>query len=371
MSQPEVGDSIVIYREPHSYCSHPCIARLANGDWLVAFSACTQRQPYTHPPNDPQFINLVSRSGDLGASWEPPRVAPDYDWYGVEVPGIAQISSGDVLMNQWRFRWYPVELGKKLWSAGAQLCYIEDSETQRWRPADSEADWEKHGYPYTRADDGAYVHISRDGGATWELTVPLEIAPYQAAFSPQGAIESKNGDLLLALGSHDHDPHGASFLVRSLDQGRSWERPIEAARAEGLTFSEPSLAETRSGKLIVMSREENTGFIFQSVSSDQGATWAAPRQLPFWGFPTHCICMDDGRILIVYGRRKRPFGIRAAVSEDEGETWGGEVVLRDDLPNGNLGYPSVIEYAPGQLFTAYYGEDAGGVTCIQGTYFTI
>lgn len=81
--------------------------------------------------------------------------------------------------------------------------------------------------------------------------------------------------------------------------------------------------------------------------------------------------MDEGRILIVYGRRKRPFGIRATMGEDERETWSEEVVLRDDLPNGNLGYPSVIEYSMGHFFTAYYGEDAEGVTCIQGTYFTI
>ena len=80
------------------------------------------------------------------------------------------------------------------------------------------------------ANDGAYVHISRDCGATWELTVPLEIAAYQAAFNPQGTVESKSGDLLLALGSHDHDPHDASFLVRSRDQGRSWQERFEAAR---------------------------------------------------------------------------------------------------------------------------------------------
>jgi hypothetical protein len=31
----------------------------------------------------------------------------------------------------------------------------------------------------------------------------------------------------------------------------------------------------------------------------------------------------------------------------------------------------VIEYEPGKLFTVYYGEDAEGVTCIQGTYWSL
>jgi hypothetical protein len=76
-------------------------------------------------------------------------------------------------------------------------------------------------------------------------------------------------------------------------------------------------------------------------------------------------------VVIVWGRRREPFGIRAAISEDGGRSWGPEIVIRDDLPNDNLGYPSVIEYAPGRLFTAHYGEDSDGVTGIHGTYFEV
>ena len=63
--------------------------------------------------------------------------------------------------------------------------------------------------------------------------------------------------------------------------------------------------------------------------------------------------------------------VNAIVSEDDGASWSGEIVIRGDLPNGNLGYPAAIEYQPGRLFTAYYGEDHDGVTCIQGTWFDV
>ena len=59
------------------------------------------------------------------------------------------------------------------------------------------------------------------------------------------------------------------------------------------------------------------------------------------------------------------------MSDDSGRTWSEEIVIRDDLPNDNLGYPSAIEYEPGRLFTVYYGENSEGVTCIQGTYFAV
>ncbi len=83
----------------------------------------------------------------------------------------------------------------------------------------------------------------------------------------------------------------------------------------------------------------------------------------------------DGRILIIYGRRKAPFGIRAAVSEDEGGSWSEEIIVRSGLTDSNqglnLGYPSAIEYAPGRLFTTYYAEDEDGSACVWGTHFVL
>ena len=371
MIQAKDVKTITIYKDPHAYCSHPCVTKLANDDWLVAFCNSTRRQPIHHPPSAPQFVNLLVRSTDQGQNWQAPRVAPNYDWYGVETPGLSSMANGDVLLNQWRFLWYPLELAKKRWQRDGQVIFIRDVTTRQWRPAASEADWQQHPYPYARADGGAFVQISTDHGFTWELTVPVGIAPYQGAFSPKGAIELHNGDVLLALGSHDHDPLGASFIVRSQDKGRTWGQPVEVARTSGLIFSEPSVAETASGKLLVLSREEEKGYVCQSTSTDGGYMWSPARQLPLWGYPIHCIRLADERMLIVYGRRREPFGIRAAISEDEGENWGEEIVIRSDLPNANLGYPSVIEYGPNKLFTAYYGEDAAGVTCVQGTYFSV
>jgi len=80
--------------------------------------------------------------------------------------------------------------------------------------------------------------------------------------------------------------------------------------------------------------------------------------------------LADGRLLCTYGRRQEPFGIRACLSEDGGRSWQleAEIVARDDLPNGDLGYPTTIEYEPGRLFLCYYGQEPDGVTCVQGTY---
>ncbi|MGH9891666.1 MAG: exo-alpha-sialidase, partial [bacterium] len=301
-----------------------------------------------------------------------PVQVPGKEWHGVENPGLAQISSGEVLLNQWQYRWLPIDEGKGLNDAAFERCYWFDPARKRWVPIRGESDLDRHPFPYLRADDGAFVHISDDGGVTWSYSVQIDIAPYLGAFSPKGAIELADGTVVLALGSQDHDPLAANFVVRSEDRGRSWGKPIEAARFPGLVFSEPSVAATSSGRLLLISREESTGFIHQSDSDDSGFTWSAPRRLSLWGYPAHCIRLGDGRMLMVYGHRRSPYGIRSAVSSDEGETWGEELLIRDDLAgsdNGlNLGYPAVIEYEPGKLFTVYYGEHDGAI-CIEGSWF--
>ena len=100
MGQLPVKDreDVVIYRDPFAYISHPCITKLANGDYLVAFNESLRRKRILHPPSDPRFMNLVSRSRDGGQTWEMPRVVPGYEWTGVECPGIVQISTGEVLL---------------------------------------------------------------------------------------------------------------------------------------------------------------------------------------------------------------------------------------------------------------------------------
>jgi hypothetical protein len=95
--------------------------------------------------------------------------------------------------------------------------------------------------------------------------------------------------------------------------------------------------------------------LWESYSDDSGVTWAEPWPTALWGFPPHLTLLNDGRVLCSYGYRRPPYGERACLSED-GITWdlSDEVVLRDDAPNDDLGYPASIEVEPGQVLTVYY-----------------
>ena len=49
-----------------------------------------------------------------------------------------------------------------------------------------------------------------------------------------------------------------------------------------------------------------------------------------------------------------PYGIRARISQDRGETWGDEIVLRDDGGNWDLGYTRTVQRPDGKIVTVYY-----------------
>ena len=56
----------------------------------------------------------------------------------------------------------------------------------------------------------------------------------------------------------------------------------------------------------------------------------------------------------MYGYRGQPPGQRAIISRDDGGTWQAPIVLRDDGPDADLGYPSSVELPDGTLLTVYY-----------------
>ena len=80
--------------------------------------------------------------------------------------------------------------------------------------------------------------------------------------------------------------------------------------------------------------------------------------------------LQDGRILLTYGRRREPYGIYASFSED-GKTWSEDTWLLRATSNANQGYTSSLQLDKGRMFTTCYALNSRGLTGITGTFWTL
>src|SRR5690606_13416870 len=95
------------------------------------------------------------------------------------------------------------------------------------------------------------------------------------------------------------------------------------------------------------------------LSPDDGASWYmldAP-VIENAGNPATLTRLADGRIAMTYGWRTAPYGIRARISDDEGQTWSNEFILRQDGASWDIGYPRTVQRDDGKCVTIYYFHD--------------
>ncbi len=132
----------------------------------------------------------MTHSSDGGETWSAPQVAPGYDWHGVECAGLTALADGRVLLNQWRFRWYPLDAARR--RAATETLSLPSA----WGGAlassselDSGAALAGHAEalaPWARGGGDAYVHLSTDGGRSFEETTRLDTAPFIGGYGMRG-----------------------------------------------------------------------------------------------------------------------------------------------------------------------------------------
>ena len=364
-----------LYKDAYSYCAHPHVARAGNGDLLAVFNRAPRRPFILHPPEDPQYQNVLMRSADDGESWSAPEVVPSYEFRGTECAGLTTLRNGSVLLNQWCFHWLPLGLARRM--SGTMAIDFPAQFMRGWlsSPEHDAAAYRnvpvEHLAPWARAPGQTFVHLSDDHGVSFTRSAKIDTAPFSGGYGMRGACELANGDILLPLS--DIPNWRVVFTVRSHDGGLTWEPPVKVAEQAGSEFEEPTLIETEPGRLLMVLRDNGTRWLHQVTSRDGGETWSVPRRLPIDGYPAQLLPLPDGRLLMTYGWRFPGYGVHAVISRDGGESWETEhsIRIRSGLPSKNLGYPATVATRDGALLTVYYGEDLDGVTCIMGSRWAL
>jgi hypothetical protein len=203
-------------------------------------------------------------------------------------------------------------------------------------------------------------YYSLDRGKSWK-------GPYRVPNFGQKGIAARtdyliNGprDMIVFLTAAKSNGHeGRVICVRTLDGAKSWNfvsyvTPEPQGRDHAIM---PSSVRLSPQSIVTAVRYRNWIDLYRS--DDDSRTWKyVSRPALETDNPPSLLRLEDGRLAVTYGRRTAPFGIRARVSSDEGETWSDEIILRDDGGCWDLGYTRSVQRPDGKIVTVYYFNDA-------------
>lgn len=327
-----------ISKQAEFYCGWPTLARRKNGELLVVYSG--GREAHVCPFGRVELI----RSTDGGRTWSWPEVLMDTAIDDRDA-GVCETAGGAILVTTFTSLAYePVLQKAKEWPA---------DRLERWNAVNRRTTAEQR-----RALLGTWMLRSTDGGMTWS-------APYRVPVnSPHGPVALSDGRLLYA-GKQLWEEGKRAGVCESTDDGRSWRWLAAIPARAGDTveqYHELHAAEASDGRLVVHIRNHNAANqneTLQSESRDGGTSWSVPRAIGVWGLPSHLLRLRDGRLLMSYGYRRAPFGNRARVSGDQGQTWPEAIVISDDAVGTDCGYPSTVELESGELITVWYERPRG------------
>jgi sialidase-1 len=339
--QGEVRETKVISRRPAAYHGWPTLARRRNGQLLLVYSG--GREAHVCPFGRVELM----QSDDDGRTWSEPRTLLDTPIDDRDA-GVLETAKGTILVTTFTSLAYEPILAKAEKIKAGEKGAWPVEQLQRWQAAH-----QRLSAPQRQAKLGVWMLRSTDGGATWS-------APYDCLVdSPHGPIQLADGRLLYAGKDLWREGHRVG-VCQSADDGASWQWLADLPVRPGddhEKYHELHAVETATGQLVLHVRnhnQANAGETLQSESSDGGKTWSLPHTIGVWGLPSHLLRLGDGRLLMTYGHRRKPYGNQARISNDGGRNWSEPMIISADGAAGDLGYPSTVQLADGSLLTVWY-----------------
>ena len=104
-------------------------------------------------------------------------------------------------------------------------------------------------------------------------------------------------------------------------------------------------------------------------STDGGKSFGPWKSMGFKGHPLQALRLPDDRVLLVYGYRHQPFGIRARILNSECTDFetAEEIILREDGGSTDIGYPWAVVLNEKEALVTYYFNKENLTRHIAGT----
>lgn len=269
-----------------------------------------------------------------------------------------------------------------------------DARSDDWEPAVAADPREPFVYVMTTrygVEKGCTTHcqlpylpltISKDGGATWEPSVPIcSCRDSHGQYDPTIEVVPETGDVYTAYLTADRKGAFSTVFQRSTNHGQSWSAPVRVYGRVGWT-DKPEITMSSDGKHVYVAwNGPQGGDPYVGVSHDYGKTWTQTKLLTSksYYYAYDGTVLPNGTVVfsqsaLVYGGVGQEFDRSVQhvvfISRDKGKTW--KRVLVDEVERGEsctaegcyedyyLGQASVANDRKGDLYFAYEGAVTDG-----------
>ncbi len=238
-----------------------------------------------------------------------------------------------------------------------------------WRDCPGGIDFKHSGFAMTLrmtdSDKGpSRFYYSYDRGKHWEGPFRLPDMGTSGVAARTDMIVVNSHECLFFLTAAKADgQEGRPFCARTVDGGKTFEfLSWIGQEPEGYAIM-PSSVRLSKNELfsVIRCSGKDHSRLAAYRSKDNGLHWDAlqdPVADTGEGNPPSLIKLNDGRLCLTYGVRSHPYRMCAKLSSEHGDTWGEEIVLRDDGSSRDIGYPRSVQRPDGKVVTIYYFSDA-------------
>ena len=361
---------LIIYRDTMFYSAFPSVVTRPDGEILLAFRRAPERRLFGQEGishTDPNSYLVMVRSRD-GENWTTePELIYAHPFGGSQDPCLLQLTDGTLLCASYTWGLIRPDAGQAL---NRPISLVKGKSEQS--PA------------FTFL--GGYLMRSTDGGKSWSgpfypPNVPAETqvdvwGKPLPAYNRGALCEGKDGKIYWAVAARDAvSPAKTSvYLLISEDKGLSWNYACPVAVDNEISFNETSLYETPGGDLVAFLRTADMpGHISCIARSSDGGKSFWWQSMNFYGYPLHALKLPDDRVLLTYGYRNKPYGIRAKILNAECSDFetATEFVIRDDEGTTDLGYSWAVQLDKKRVLVVYYFNTGNGNRHIAGTILEI
>ena len=355
---------VIIYQDARFHAAFPSVVKLKNDELLLAFRRAPERKRMGEKGTnhvDPNSYLVMVRSRD-GEHWsEDPVLLYAHAFGGSQDPCLLQLREGTLLCASYGWAFVRPDglhnLKQPVFQNAAGSVFL-----------------------------GGYLIRSTDGGMNWQGPIyPPNIKPEInndpfgqpiPAYNRGAMYEGKDGRIFWVVAANDAlSPRKTStHLLVSEDKGLTWAYSCPVAEDEKVSFNETSIYETPKGDLVAFLR--TAGLDDQACiarSTDGGKSFQPWQKMGFQGHPLHALRLPDQRVLLTYGYRHAPLGIRARILNAECTDFATapEIILRTDGGSTDLGYPWAVQLDEKRVLVAYYFNVPNGPQHIAGTILEI